>query len=482
VTLSFTAMVALGILGVGVLAALIFRRALRAGPPALQADRGQVSEGIESVTTADPIMRIPRVLFYLGALTVTQASLRVGFGLTVSELFFIAAFGATVIAVLAGRPFALVPNGLLVGVGLFAIGGMISSVGAEDPGRSVFGAMQAVYVMLLWAWTGATVLRTRPQLVIALTLWTISAAFDGFSAITQVLGADALGGSLEGGRATGLTAHPNDLGGACAIALIPALMLATNRLPGQHATPVPAWRWIILALVAAGLALSGSVAAMLAAFIAIVVWLVSPAVRAPGRLAVITALAFTMLAVMLAGGRITSPGERVSKVTGGSGASSSGGSAEVRLKTMKRALPRIADNPFVGTGLDPAGGGVNILDTGRSTPYQVHGQPVAAWYEAGIFGFLGLTIVAFTLARNGWRAITAGTGADHVIGLAIFAAFIAFFIVALAAPLYFQQYGWFAAVMAVTWGARRDATADLFVAERSTQPMSAAIAPRPLPH
>src|SRR5262249_19776369 len=161
--------------------------------------------------------------------------------------------------VLAGRPLARIPIGLVIGVAIFAIGGAISSIGAESQRSSVSQTLQGIYVMLLWVGTGATVLRTRRQVVDALGCCSFSSALNGFAAFLQVIGVSLLGtGALEGSRATGLTDHPNDLGAACAIALVPALMLATTRLPGRS-RGLQAVQWCLLAFTAIGVILSASV-------------------------------------------------------------------------------------------------------------------------------------------------------------------------------------------------------------------------------
>jgi len=475
------------LVGVIALTALVFRRAVRPVSVTGSQNAAPRSDPVGSDATrhaGDPILRIPRWLFYAGALTVGQGTLRPALGLTVSEIFFIAAFGCAVFAVLLGRPMARLPVALVLGVGIFAVGGLISSPGAVSPFASEATVLQGVYVMLLWIWTGATVLRTRAHVLTALALWTISAGLDGFTAITQVAGISALAGPLEGTRATGLTDHPNDLGGVCAIALVPALMLATSRFSGSSVRPPGSFkglfRWIVLSLVAAGLVLSASVGSMLAAFLAIVVWLIAPAVRAPGRVAVVTALAFTVLAVMLAGGRITSPTERVAQVTDTNGISATSGSGGVRVRTVERALPRIASDPLIGTGLDATGGTVNVISQGTSAKYQVHGQPISAWYQAGFLGFLGILIVVVTLARSSWRAVATGDRQGHLIGLAIFAAFVAFLIHALSTPFYFQQYQWITGVMLLAWTLRRDATVPVFAGGGREQVQVIGMA-RPLP-
>jgi hypothetical protein len=476
--LSTTGAAALAVIGLATIGALLVRRTMSSpvplGKPA--GDAVQFTEPVEvqhagEAPGDDKLLRIPRLLFYAGTLTLTQAHWRPAAGLTVSEFFFIAAFFATVVAVMAGRPASKVPNSLLLGVGIFAIGGLISSVGAVNKPASVTQVFQGIYVMLLWAWTGATVLRTRRQIIAALTCWTISSAFDGFAAILQVAHIGALGGPLEGNRAIGLTDHPNDLGAACAIALVPALMLATSRLPGRglaRSDLMQVIRWGLVALTAAGVVLSASVGAMFAGLIAILVWMVAPAVRAPGRLAVIAALALGLVALTLAGGSVTSPTKRIKEVTS-SGPSQSSGSAGVRIKTIKKAWPKIESNPIVGQGMDSSGASVNVINQGVNVPYQVHGSPVSLWYQAGFFGLLGVAIIGFTLLAGGWRSLSSGDQSDMVIGISIVASFVAFFVYAMTAPFVLQQYGWFSGVMLLAWWMRRDAVAQVVIPPSSPE-------------
>lgn len=461
--LPFAGTLAVGVLGLGILAALLFRRGLRPRPSTTQpqlkigkfegGETGRFTDAADA-SSADRILRIPRILFYLGSLTLTEAVWRPALGLTVSEMLFLLALGATVIAVLAGRPIARIPNGLVIGVAIFALGGAISSIAAESTGSSVSQTLQGIYVMLLWVGTGATVLRTRPQIVVALGCWTFSSGLNGFAALLQVLHVSWLGGALEGSRAIGLTDHPNDLGAACAIALVPALMLATTRLPGRSGRFGPV-RWCLLAFTAIGVILSASVGAMFAGLIAILIWLLAPAVRAPGRVAVVTVLAVSLAGLTLAGGAVTSPAKRVEEVTS-NGVSPDSGSGAIRIKIIQQAWPRIESNPIVGRGLDSSGLSVNVISHGSVVSYQVHGGPISVWYQAGILGLVGVLIVVWTLLRGAWRSLGAGDQTDMLIGLSILAAFIAFIVNAMTTPFVLQQYGWFTAVMLTAWRLRRD--------------------------
>jgi O-antigen ligase len=462
--LPFAGTLALGVLGLGLLVALLYRRSLRSprlsGWPRLQAgslkggETGWFRDAPDD-STSDGLLRIPRLLFYLGSLTLTEAAWRPAAGLTVSEMFFLLALGATVIAALAGRPIARIPSGLVIGVSIFALGGAISSIGAASPATSVEQTLQGIYVLLLWALTGATVLRTRRQIVVALGCWTFSSALNGCAALLQVIGVSFLGtGALDGSRATGLTDHPNDLGAACAIALVPALMLATTRLPPRGRW-LRAVRWCLLGFTSVGVILSASIGAMLAGLIAILVWLLAPAVRAPGRVAVVAAVAVSLAGLTLAGGAVTSPTKRFEEVTT-NGVSTSSGSGTVRLKIVQQAWPRIESNPLVGTGLDPSGLSVNVIHHGAVSSYQVHGGPISVWYQAGILGLLGVVILVWTLLRGAWRNLIAGDQTDLLIGLSILAAFLAFLVNAMTTPFVLQQYGWFSAVMLVAWRLRRE--------------------------
>jgi O-antigen ligase len=468
---------ALGVLGLGLLVALLYRRSLRSqrlpGQPRLKAGSFEGEEAgwfrdVPNESASDRLLRIPRLLFYLGSLTLTEAIWRPAAGLTVSEIFFILALGATVIAVLAGRPIARIPRGLVIGVSIFALGGAISSIGAASITSSVSQTLQGIYVMLLWVWTGATVLRTRPQVVTALGCWTFSSALSGFAALLQVIGVSLLGtGALEGSRATGLTDHPNDLGAACAIALVPALMLATTRIPGRDGRDVNgmrAVRWCLLVLTALGVILSASIGAMFAGLIAILVWLIAPVVRAPGRLAVVAAIMVSLAGFTLAGGAVTSPTKRFEEVTT-NGVSANSGSGVIRLKIVQRAWRGIESNPLVGRGLDSSGLTVNVINKGTVVPYQVHGGPISIWYQAGILGLLGVVIVVWTLLRGAWRTLSAGDQTDMLIGLSILAAFIGFLVSAMTTPFALQQYGWFTAVMLAAWRLRREDAPELALSQ-----------------
>ena len=145
----------------------------------------------------DSELRFARALFYLGTLTIGEPIWRKG--LTVSEAFFIGSFLCCAFSVRRGRAIVMVPALIWIGAGLFAFGAAISSIHAVSPARSVFNDAHGLYVLVIWVWTGAMVLRRREHLMMVLVLWSISLAFDGVGAMAQVFGLHSLAGAPVGG-------------------------------------------------------------------------------------------------------------------------------------------------------------------------------------------------------------------------------------------------------------------------------------------
>jgi O-antigen ligase len=329
--------------------------------------------------------------------------------------------------------------------------------------------------MLLWLWTGSMVLRTKRHLLAAITLWTVSIALDGAGAMLQLAGLHVFVAPPEGGRMTGFTDHPNDLGAACGIALVPAMMIGTLAVSARNAL-VGFLGWIPAAFIVTGLILAGSVAAMGAALGALLLWFSSPGVRTASRVAVVSLFVIGLLIVGASGSKVAGPAKRLTLVTNSSSTNAEAGSGEERVKILRIVWPKIKESPLVGVGLDPASATVQIISgAGYATPYLTHGSPLAAWYEAGIFGLIGLLLVFAGLLGAAWRAMAGETRLDdHLVGWSLCGAAVGFAIYQLSAPLVFQQYGWLAAVLLVAWSLRRDAAAPLAVDGEPTGPTAVA--------
>jgi hypothetical protein len=386
-----------------------------------------------------PELRLARLFLYLGAATVAAGSWRLPIGPTVSEGAFGVAFALCVLAVLRGAPIARVPRIVVIGAALFILGGIVSSAAAVQPVESGFSMVRAVYAMLLLAWTISMLLRGRADLFLLLTLWTASVALNGAVSIVDLAG--------SGGRQTGLSAHPNELGGGAAIALVPALMLASFAREGSTATLA---RWGVVGLVAAALFTSGSVAGMAGATLGIIVWLSTPKIGSLGRIVIVVALIGAVTVASALGG-ITPPTERLADVSAAPGKTDSSGSGSFRLASVEAAWTKISADPFVGQGLASPQRGVGFI-TGSSSYYtDVHSSPIAAWYEAGILGMIGLIVVFAGLVSSGWREALRVDDEWHRVGWSLVAAVCAYAVTASAGPLYFEGYGWIAAGSLVGW-------------------------------
>ena len=177
---------------------------------------------------------------------------------------------------------------------------------------------------------------------------------------------------------TGFTEHFNTLGGLAATAFVPALMLAVDSRRGRV-------RLVGLAstgLIAAGLLLSGSVGGLLAASVGTMVWLALRGVSV--RIVIGAAVVVACGLVLMSGSRATdapSPVERVERATSSERQDEgTGGTIYTRIEGFALAWDRIAEQPFVGVGLDPETS-VESLDG-----HAVHNLVLGPWYTAGLLG------------------------------------------------------------------------------------------------
>ena len=182
----------------------------------------------------DPIdegFAVPRRLYYGGVLMLGLLTLRVGGQVTFSDLLFLASFlfACAEFVILRRRVPMKLPFLLLIGVALFSIGGLLSTFESYQTLKSIAVVARLVFLTVFWFWLGTIVLRSQAHITRAIGFWVASAAICGGGAIVQLLAGDVIpNASIDGGRATGFTSHPNDLGGLTAIAFVPALMLASR--------------------------------------------------------------------------------------------------------------------------------------------------------------------------------------------------------------------------------------------------------------
>lgn len=256
------------------------------------------------------------------------------------------------------------------------------------------------------------------------------------------------GSRIWGGRFQGITLHVNDLGGMAGIAIVPAAALALR----SHDTPLRRLlAYAAVGGVAAGLLLSGSVGGMLAALTSGAVWLAisRSASRAILPTVLVIVVGFTLVNNQQDAGGY-SPLERFQRATGPAG--DPGSSFASRLETYDAAVEGIATNPLVGVGLDPES---SRTDNG----FGVHNTLLAAWYEGGFLGFLGVLIILAAIARAAWMAIRQARSQDEWhLSVALFSAYTGVLAYSISAPILLQRWAWVPALLVLVLRAQQIAT------------------------
>lgn len=405
---------------------------------------------LESEAHEDPRLRPARIAYYVGAATIGFLTIRPAMDFTASDWIFLGALGigALVVIVQGLAPDYLVPRAVTVGVLLFALGGLLSSLEAVNPNASAFVVVRMLYLTVIWFWLGTLVLQTREHIQNAVIAWVGSVALCSSGAVAQYFYGDVIpGGAVGFGRMSGFTGHFNILGGLAATAFVPALMLAVDsprrvvRLAGTLST----------ALIAAGLLLSGSVGGLIAATVATMVWLalrgVSVRILVSGG-----AVAAAAFLLMSATGSTNSPSpvDRIQRVTSAEEAGAgTGGTVYTRLEGYSLAWSRIAEQPFIGVGLDATSSEEELEN------HSVHNLLLGPWFTAGLLGVIGIATLIVGAVATGLRVLRNTTGPTRSSTAALLASLVAFIQHAMGEPILFVRYGWFPTALLIALNAQQ---------------------------
>ena len=405
---------------------------------------------LEAEAHEDPRLRPARIAYYVGAVTIGFLTIRPAMDFTASDWIFLGALGiaALVVIVQGLAPDYLVPRAVTVGVLLFALGGLLSSLEAVNPNASAFVVIRMLYLTVIWFWLGTLVLQTREHVQNAVIAWVGSVALCSSGAVAQYFYGDVIpGGAIAWGRMSGFTGHFNILGGLAATAFVPALMLAVDsprravRLVGTLST----------VLIAAGLLLSGSVGGLLAAAVATMVWL---ALRGVSLRILISggAVAAAAFVLMSATGSTNSPSpvDRIQRVTSAEEAGAgTGGTVYTRLEGYSLAWSRIAEQPFIGVGLDAASSEEKLES------HSVHNLLLGPWFTAGLLGVIGIATLIVGAVATGLRVLRNTTGPTRSFIAALLASLVGFIQHAMGEPILFVRYGWFPTALLIALNAQQ---------------------------
>ncbi|HEY7031519.1 MAG TPA: O-antigen ligase family protein [Thermomicrobiales bacterium] len=378
-----------------------------------------------------PTLMLPRAFYYVGAVLITGLVLRVTSFATLSDWFFLASLlSAVAIQLLHGKlSFSGLPQGLMIGLAIFASGAFISSLNAASPLASIAVLLRFVYLMVSWFWLGALLLKTPRHVKTAIVCWAASAALSGMASLAQLRFGDVIPGTSPAwGRMTGLAYHYNDLGSSAAVAVVPALivpsLLATRlqKLVGAI---------VFLPLIAAGLILSGSVGAMTATSVGILLWLVMGRLGPKSILiGLVAGLSILLLLTLQQDAGAPSPLQRLHGTTN---TNSQNCSVCERIVTYHAAWDAIGRSPFIGAG----------MTTVTATGSEVHNMLLGAWFEAGLLGLIGMVVILVSVGLTGIGAVRGARSREEwVICLALLTSFVCFVVVGMATPILFQRFGW----------------------------------------
>jgi O-antigen ligase len=387
--------------------------------------------------------RLARWLTYLGFGTLALLTLRPTSALTVSDWVFLSALVVMVLGYrYESRGIRIAPPRLvLAGVALVVIGALLSLEDSVDGGESLAVVARFVYLTLGWFALAGYALRTTRDVSVATQLWVASVGLSGAAAVAQLFGGPDIipGTAAVLGRMTGFTQNVTDLGGMCAIALAPAISLldSPGRGPVRRIASV-----VLVGLVAAGLILSGSVDGLIAAAVALAIWIWT---GSPGRRGVGALLGLAALFVVIAGTTVLEglvlPGARIASVF--SGASDPNATFYARLQTYEQALSWIGGSPVFGAGFDTA-------SASHSGVGLVHNLLIASWFEGGIFGFVGIVVVLLGTAVTAWRAWTGSRSPEsRRLAASLLAAVGAAIAFSMGNPILFQRYIWAPAFLVI---------------------------------
>lgn len=398
------------------------------------------NEGRPEVHGAD--YGVPRWLTYLGFATLALLTLRPTAALTLSDWIFLAALVVAVLGyVQESRGIHLAPPRLMmVGVALVLLGALVSLPNALDGTESLAVVGRFIYLTVGWFALAGYSLRTTKDVSIATHLWVASVALSGAAAVAQLYGGPLIPGTVAAsGRMTGFAQHVTDLGGMCAVALIPALSFLDARGRGLARRVTAA---VLVALVFAGLVLSGSVDGFVSAFVGLAIWVW---IGGAGRRGVGVLMGLTALLVIVAGAvaqlGLVLPGARVASVL--SSSADPNATFYLRLQTFDEAWQWIRASPVFGVGFDSA----SATSSGVGL---VHNVLIATWFQGGVFALVGIALVlvaAAGTARNAW--VMAESSESRRLAAALFAAVGSALTFSMANPILFQRYVWVPVFLAV---------------------------------
>lgn len=292
----------------------------------------------------------------IGLFFVTFNAMRVNPHVTLSDIMLFVAVGGFVVSLLLDRwRMPAIPGWLLISAVGLTIAGLMSTLSSQDFGTSMVATAEFVIALLGIPITIIVAADSWQRLLAITIIWVASATASSAIGTTDFTGLTAVGSALTGssfaGRPSGLTVHPNHLGMASAMALPVAVFFAARAFPRVGAQ---LGYWAAVALLASGVLISGSRAALLGAMAGLVVFafLRRRLVGAAVILAGIGALLLIMNSDIIAHGQLPSGSSAFLALERLTNDVSTGDSNALRLQYYSDALSQFANDPLTGIGFN----------------------------------------------------------------------------------------------------------------------------------
>ena len=120
-----------------------------------------------------------------------------------------------------------------------------------------------------------------------------------------------------------------------------------------------------------------------------------------------------------------------------------------RVDSYEAAWVDIRAHPLYGVGLSPG-------DTPTATGSQVHNNLMKPLFEGGAFAALGMALIYLLIGVAGWQTVVrARSPEDHLLALAAFSSYIAYFTWGLSQPALFKRFGWMSGALVLALWAQQ---------------------------
>lgn len=369
--------------------------------------------------------RVAGVAWAGAAFTAPFNGVRVSRLVAVSDVFLVIAVVAMLPPmVLRGRA-PVQPSshaGVLVGVGVIALGGTLGTLFAAQPVASLAGIAKFVLaasgsILAVWLWAPSAQEVRR-----FCSLWLGGAVLSSLWALTL--------SPAPLGRPFGLSNHPNHLSLVCLLAAAIALGFILSGRPLARGLSMVSFPLLVVVLV-----LSGSRAALLGFFVMV------PAVAVLSyrlQLAVRAGVVAAVFAVAVLAGVVNVPAQSGLGRLLGDG--STPASDVSRIDHLSSSIDRFQRHPLTGEGFEFA--------------QEAHNIYLQVLVAAGPLGLIGLVLVAGSVLRAGKAGVRASSGrvtGDHALLAGLAGGYVGYLAAGLFQNILWDRYLWLyvAAILAL---------------------------------